>query len=128
MQTTLFEQWESIGKTAYQAAKELETIGTRVFEKLAQEQVQVLNTYVDTGMKQFSLVSQNKDYKDLWAAQARLVSECNEKLMSSAKKAADILNDARGDLTSWFERGVSSAITTSRVAAETLGRKAARAA
>ncbi len=125
MRATLFDQWENVGRSTLQATKELEGIGTRVFERLAQEQAQFLSSCVDAGVKQFSLVSQTKDYRDLWTEQAKVASEYNDRLMSSAKNTADILNDARGELASWFERGLSSALATSQTAANAFGRIAA---
>jgi len=81
--------------------------------------------YLEACIKQFNLVSETKDYRELFAAQAKLASECNEKALNSAKKATEILNEARSELTSWFERGVTSAVANLRIAVEAFTRKAA---
>ena len=125
MQNTIVEQWESFGKSAFEAAKELESIGSSVVEKLTAQQFEIANTCLETGMKQMSLVTEIKDYKELMSAQAKLTTEYNEKLITSAKKAAEILNDARTQFTTWFEKGVNSAVTTGKKAAATSSKKAA---
>ena len=117
MQNAIVEQWETFGKSAMEAAKELETISTSVVEKLTAQQLEIASTCLETGMKQMSLVTEVKDYKELMSAQAKLTSEYNEKLLSSAKKSAEILNDARTQFTTWVEKGMSSAVTTSKKAA-----------
>ena len=111
MQNAFVEQWESFGKSALEAVKELEAISSRIVEKLAEQQFHVVSTALETGVRQFHLVTETKDYKDLLAAQTKLASEYNEKLMLSAKKATEILNDARSDFTSWFEKGLNGAVS-----------------
>jgi len=125
MQNAIVEQWETFGKSAMEAAKELETIGTGIVEKLTAQQLEIASTCLETGMKQMSLVTEVKDYKELMSAQAKLTSEYNEKLLSSAKKSAEILNDARTQFTTWVEKGMSSAVTTSKKAATAVSKKAA---
>jgi phasin family protein len=125
MQNAIVEQWETFGKSAMDAAKELETISTSVVEKLTEQQLAIASTCIETGVKQMTLVSEIKDYKELMSAQAKLATEYNEKLMSSAKKATEILNDARTQFTSWFEKGVSTAVTTSKKTTTAVSKKAA---
>lgn len=118
------DQFESLGKTAYETAKEFETIGARLIEQLAEHQWQVAYTCLETGAKQLSLVTESKDYKELLTAQTKLATEYNEKVLSSARKTTEILNDARTQFTSWVEKYVANVVNNSKVAATAFTPKA----
>jgi len=123
--TFSFEQIESLSKAAYDSAKELEAIGTRMVEKLAEQQFQAVNAALQTGARQIGLVSETRDYKDLVAAQVKLVSEYNEGFIDSARKTTAILSDARNALAGWMEKGVTTAVNNSKAATATFTQKAA---
>lgn len=110
MQKDLFEQWNTFGKTAYDSFKQLADINTSVFEKLSEQQLEALNVYLETGAKQVSLFSESKGYQDLLSGEAALANEANEKLLSVARNVTGILNDSKNEFTSWFEKGIESAV------------------
>ncbi len=82
--------------------------------------MQMLSIALEANVKNINLVSGTRDYKELFAAQARLASEYNDKLFNNAKKTSDILNEARTQLTEWM-----TAVMKTGTKKSSNGRKAA---
>ncbi|MCC7411299.1 MAG: phasin family protein [Gammaproteobacteria bacterium] len=109
MQNEYIEQWQSLGKETFGAIKELESIGTRALEQLAAQNLALVNVYVETGVRNMGLVNETRGYKELVAAQMELASTLTSKVVENGHKSADILNDLRNELTTWYEGKVSAA-------------------
>ena len=111
MQNDLLDQWGKLTKTTFEALKEFGEISTKVFEKLAQTQLDAVNTSLEASVKGTQVVSQSKDYHDYLARQAAIAAEYSEKFLEIARKANKIVTDGREDLTAWVERQVDKSVT-----------------
>lgn len=118
MQNEILQQWSSASKTAFDSAKELGEINAKIIEKLAQQQLDIMNAVLDASSKQFQLVSESKGYKELLAGQSALAQEYNQQFVDFAKKATDLANEAKTELSSWFEKGMETAAAAAPVAAK----------
>ena len=121
MQNDLLDQWGKLTKTTFEALKEFGEISTKVFEKLAQTQLDAVNTSLEVGVKGTQVVSQSKDYHDYLARQTAIAAEYSERFLEIARKTNKIVTDGYEELTAWVERQVD----TSTNGAKASARKAA---
>jgi phasin family protein len=122
MQNDLLDQWGKLTKTTFEALKEFGAINSKVFEKLAQTQLDAVNASLEAGVKGTQVVSQSKDYQDYLARQAAIAAEYSEKFLDIARKTNKIVSDGYEELTAWVERRVDTSVTNGT---KTSARKAA---
>ncbi|MGH6634896.1 MAG: phasin family protein [Gammaproteobacteria bacterium] len=108
MQTDLVKQWTDIGNKAMISIKEFGDINAKATQKLTQQQLNFIDCFLETGVKQISLVTDSKGYKDLFSGQASLASEYNEALMDTLRKTTETLTETKDELSAWFEKGCES--------------------
>ncbi len=110
MQTDYIESWTSLGNNAYSSFKELSEIGTKATEKLAEQQLGLLSTVMDTGVKHLTLYSESKGYKDLLSDFTKLSTEYNDKLLDALRKTSEILTESKDELTLWAEKAIDTGL------------------
>ena len=124
MQFETMEPWAQFGNSL----KELGEISTKTFEKLAEQQLGWVSTYVDTGIKQATLMAESKDYKDLMAGQTKLMTEYNEKMLDAVRKTTEIVTDSKDEMAAWFEQtreNGTAPVKKAAVAVQLAGKRAA---
>ncbi len=94
----------SLAAPAFASLKELGEISTKTFEKMGEQQLGLVSTYVDTGIKQVTLMTESKGYKDLMAGQTKLMTEYNEKVLDAMHKTTEIMTDSKDEMAAWFEK------------------------
>ena len=104
MQVETMEPWAQFGSTCFASLKELGEISTKTFEKIGEQQLGLVNTYVDTGIKAVTLMTESKGYKDLLAGQTKLMTEYNEKMLDALRKTTEIMTDSKDEMAAWFEK------------------------
>ncbi len=112
MANDILSEISKLSNEAYDSLKELAEINTKTAEKLSVQQLEIIDTCLDTGNKQFSLATEAKDYKDVLSAQATLATEYNEKVLAFARNTTAILTESKDEIAAWLEKGVESATTT----------------
>jgi hypothetical protein len=110
MQQDYIESWTSLGNNTYASFKELGEIGTKATEKLTEQQLGFLSTFMDTGVKHLSLYSESKGYKDLLSGFTKLSTEYNDRLLDSLRKTAEILTESKDEFTAWTEKAIETGI------------------
>ncbi len=109
MQNEYIDQWQSLGKDAFESVRELERIGSRTMERLTAQNLELINAWFETGVKQASLLNGSRDYKDVVSNQMELASGLGTQVVENARKTADIVNEMRNDLTQWYETKLNRA-------------------
>ena len=109
MQTELFDQWTKFSKTSFGTLKELGEINAKAIEKLTEQQLALVTTWVEGSVKQLTLLGEAKGYNDVFAGQSELAAEYSNKLLGVARKTADALTESKDEFTTWVEKGVESA-------------------
>ncbi len=112
MQNDLIKQWTELNKTAMEAIKELGEINTAAMTRLTQRQMEMVNLYMEGGAKQLEALSEAKGVQDITAAQSRLLTEFNDKLMENARQTMEVLTDTKTQLSAWAEKGIENATKT----------------
>jgi hypothetical protein len=115
-------------RSAFESALRLNKIAVRAQGLLARQQVAAFENCLEAGTRQFKLVTEVRDPKDLVARQAEVAVELGEKLVAVAQEALDIQAQARDELTTWIEEGLEAAkAETQAVAAPAKPKTAPRA-
>ncbi|RKZ89950.1 MAG: phasin family protein [Candidatus Parabeggiatoa sp. nov. 1] len=108
-QNELMKQWTESNKSAMDAIKELGEINTNAMSRLTQRQQEMVNLYMEEGTKQLEVLDEVKGVQDIVAAQSRLFTELNEKLMANARQTMDDLVEVKDKLSTWTEKGMENA-------------------
>lgn len=99
------DEYTKMSTAAFASMKELSEITAKTFEKLAQQNMELVSSTLQTGVKQLNLLSESKGYKDLLSNEANLVAEYNQSILDSVKKTAEIITGTKDEFTSWLEKG-----------------------
>ena len=110
MQTQqFFDSANFSGTAAFEVIKEAGEINRKTFEKLFQQQVELVGQSVDTGVRQLKALSEAKSYQDLLAEQARIVEETGQQFVTHAREVIAAVRDAREAYSALLEKGVKEA-------------------
>ena len=109
MQKDVMMGFEKFNKTALEQVKKVSEINMKVFERIAEEQLAAAGDIFDGGVKQVELMGMTKDVQGAFKAQAEIATEVNEKLMAHAKKAAEILTEAKDEYAKLVEESMKVA-------------------
>lgn len=105
---TIIDRLQDAGSRIYDSSKELTSINTETFQRLAEQNLKTFESYVDNATKQFGLLQDAKDYQTVVARQAELSAAYGSALVDSFQQTASIYSDIREQLTEWAERGLSN--------------------
>lgn len=108
MQNDILKNIETLNKATIEAAKRLNDINMRTFEKLAQRNIEAVADYLDGSMQQLKVMGESKDMQAAAKEQARLGTELNEKFVTHAKKTAEVLNEVKGEINDWAKDGMNA--------------------
>ena len=111
MQTDMLNSIETLNKAAIESARRLGDIQMRTLERLTQRHIEAAADYLEGGVKQMKLLGEAKDLQSAFAEQARLAGELNEKFVEHTKKTAELLVQAKGEISIWAEEGMKAAGT-----------------
>lgn len=109
MNNEILENMNKMGKSSYDAMKELYDINMRVVGQMSEQQAAYLNLMMECATSQMDMVGKSKDYKDIIAKQTSLISEASEKAQGIARNTVDIFNESKDAVSAWVEKGVKEA-------------------
>ena len=109
MENIKFDQFDDYNKAAFESAKALESINTKLFEQLTRKNMELVNSTVEMNNKFAALFGEVANIQDFFNAQMKLASDYNGKLVSTVKEAAEIVAASKDDYQAWFEKSVSAA-------------------
>lgn len=115
MQFEFMNPWAQFGNMSYASLKELGEISTKAFEKMGEQQLGLVSTYVDTGIKHVTLMTESRGYQDLMAGQTKLMTEYNEKVLDAVSKTTEIMTDSKDEMAAWFEKTLENGNGTAPV-------------
>ncbi|MGH8523403.1 MAG: phasin family protein [Gammaproteobacteria bacterium] len=103
MQFEFMKPWAQFGSMSYASLKELGEISAKAFEKIGEQQLGLVSTCFDAGIKHVTVLTESKDYKDLMAGQTKLMTEYNEKMLDAVRKTTEIMIDSKDEIDAWCE-------------------------
>ena len=92
-------------RSAVESALRLNEIAVRAQGLLARQQVAAIETCFEAGTRQFKLVTETRDPKELVSRQTEVAVDLGEKLVAVAQESLDIQVQARDELANWIEEG-----------------------
>jgi hypothetical protein len=102
------EMLKDMASESYEVARELGDINLRAWNNMFEKQMDMLNIWIEAGVKQVELSSTAKDQKDFLGSQAALTRDLGEKLMASGRNAISAGNDMQSEYRAWYEKSVQS--------------------
>jgi phasin family protein len=109
MPTEFIDQWTKFTRAAFDAAKELGELNTKLVEGISQQQFELAQASVDLGVKGVQLVSEPRHYKDLIAGQTALAGEYSDRVLKIARKGNEVAAELRDEYAAWIEGKVREA-------------------
>ncbi len=111
MTNEIFESINRIGKTSYDAMKELYDINIKIAGQFSEQQLAFVNLSLECATSQMEMISKSKGYKDILNGQTALINETSEKVQGIARNTTDIINESKDEVSAWVEKGVEDAAT-----------------
>ena len=109
MNTEYIENLNKLGKSSYDAMKELYEINMRIASQISEQQAALMNLFVECATSQMDMIGKSKDYKEILNSQTSLMNEVSEKAQGIARNTVDIMNESKDDVSAWVEKGVEDA-------------------
>lgn len=109
MKTTDFESMNKLGKSAYEAIKELYAVNSNIAEQVFEQQLALTSLGVDYYISQLQLASSAKGYKEMINGQTDIVADFSSKVQGIARNTLDIINESRDEVNTWFEKNAKEA-------------------
>ena len=108
MQTQLINQWTQLSRKTLESLGELGGITSRLTERLSRQQQSMLSATIEATSRGTQLIRETYGYGKLLENQSTAAAEYNKRVLNIVRQTADILTEARDDLSSWAERGVKN--------------------
>ena len=103
-----FDMLKEMANEGYEATRELADINLRTWNTMLDKQLDMLNVWLDTGIKQIELGAEAKDYKDYLANQTTLTKEFGDRLMAGGRDAISAGSEVQNAYRAWYEKSVQS--------------------
>jgi hypothetical protein len=111
MSPEIFEQWSKLARTGLEAIKEVGELNARLFERAAQQQLELVQVSIDAGVKGVQLASESRSYKEYVSGQAALASEYGERVLKAVRKSNETAAELRDEYGTWIEGKVRELVT-----------------
>jgi phasin family protein len=125
MQNELFDMVNEFNENMLASAKRLAEINMRTFEQMASKQAEMMNDCLESGAKQYEVLTTAKDYKDAVKAQSELLKGCSDKYLANLRETAEMMSSVREELTGLVEDSVKYTSESIEKAGEMATKKAA---
>ena len=120
MQKQLINQWSQLTRNTFDSLRELGEINARLVEQLSRQQLNMLNASIEATARGTQVVGQSQGFGELLDTQTTLAADYNRKVLNIVRQTADVLTEARDELTAWIERGVRNVERGVEVAGRTV--------
>ena len=105
----VYEQVAEANKSALEHAVRFNGIVTRTHNQLAEQHLALMESCLDSGVKQLEALADANDPKGLMSRQAELATQMGERLVAIVQRVMDIQGEARDEMTALFKEGVKAA-------------------
>jgi phasin family protein len=102
----LYEQMAEANKGMVQRVIRLNEIVTRTHNSLAEQQLALVESYLDTGAKQFQALADARDPKGYVSRQQALAAELGERVAAVVQRVVDIQGEVRDELNDFMKEGL----------------------
>jgi len=109
MQNQFMNQWSDMNKKAIASMQKWADISRGMMKQLVEQQMDVVNSYVESGNKQVRVLSEAKRVQDVVLAQGRFAQELNQKMLHNARVSFEMMVDSKKQYGNWLEDNMKDA-------------------
>ena len=109
MQKEIYNTFNELGQTAYEAAMKMGEVNLRAGEKLLEQQFALTGALLETGSKNLELMSQARTPQEMLNGQAKLIQDCGQQWLNSCRGTVEIVTEARNAAGELVEENVKAA-------------------
>ena len=109
MQNQFMNQWSDMNKKAIASMQKWADISSGMVKQLVEQQMDVVNSYVESGNKQVRVLSEAKRVQDVVLAQGRFAQELNQKMLHNARVSFEMMVDSKKQYGNWLEDNMKDA-------------------
>jgi phasin family protein len=114
-----------MGESAFETSRRLAEINQAALEKLMAQQMELVDAWVEAGVKNLELMAKAKGYQEVVSGQAELAREYGQKVLAGCKSGSEVLSEARDSATKLVDDAVKSAGENVKHAASAATKRAA---
>ena len=111
MSKEMIDKLNVMGRTSYEASKELSEINAKTLEEICEQQLALANLMIENVTTQMKLLGSAKDIKEVLGSQTEINADISGKIMGIARNTTDILNEYKEQCSGWYEKGVKASST-----------------
>ena len=82
-------------------------LNLKIAEKVAARQMDVMNLFMEQGVRMMKLATEAKGYGELYKGQVDMAKEMTEKLMAESKTSMALAGEIRDDYRGWFDAAMA---------------------
>ncbi|MFO8004020.1 phasin family protein [Thioalkalivibrio sp.] len=127
MQNQMFDAYNEMAQSSFEAMRKLGEINMRTTERLLQQQLDLTNTMLETSAKGMEDVTKAKGYQELVSNQAKLTQEYGKEWLNNYRSAIELLTEARDSAAEVMDKQMQLANKNMQAAGETVKKAAAKA-
>jgi len=109
MQKEIYNTFNELGQTAYEAAMKMGEVNLRAGEKLLEQQFALTGALLETGSRNLELMSQARTPQEMLNGQAKLIQDCGQQWLNSCRGTVEIVTEARNAAGELVEENVKAA-------------------
>ena len=109
MNNAIYENMNKLGKSSYEAMKELFAVNNSFFEQIIDQQFALATLGIEYTTRQMKLASSAKGYKEVISGETEIAGDISSKMQGIARNTLDICNESRDEVSAWFEKNMKEA-------------------
>ena len=90
-------------------------LNLKVAETVTTRQMDVMNLFMEQGLRMMSLASEAKGYSDLYKGQVEMAKTVSERMMEESKASMKLASEIRDDYRGWFDAAMADVKDSSNV-------------
>jgi hypothetical protein len=90
-------------------------LNVKLAETITTRQMDVMNLFMEQGVRMMSLATEAKGYSDLYKGQVEMAKEISERMMAESKANMKLAGEIRDDYRGWFDKAMADVKDSSTV-------------
>jgi phasin family protein len=126
MNATFVDLMNTLTKNTYDATLEMSEINLRAWDRLAQQQVELVQAVLTSGSDLARRMLEAKDYQEVVSAQTEAATDYAERSVEGTRKTLEVLTETRDTLAKLAQRGMEQTMAETKKAASAATAEAAK--
>lgn len=127
MQNEIIEKMTEASKSSYATIQELGSINSKALKNISELQMGFATYSIESSIEFVKTLTSTTSYKDLMSLETEYATGYGTKVMELGSKTADVLNESRDDVVSFFEKSIEKVSVETKKAPKRASKKAAAA-